>query len=482
MKILWLYGSNEMWDSINHWYHMDFANVLKQQPNVDLMAYGWNLETVWKELAPITFNPIITAKDLKAEFDFDVIIMDNKNRFFRDPRKKKTTQWLSDSFFDGMNNIPKIMIEGDYHQHKIQYLSEDWFMRTKIDLLLHRHVSNVKRSLIDFPYIKSGWLPCSVDINKFKPNPNIQRTPLVCFIGGWSPGLYTYRNIAAKNLAPSNLLKVYNQRLLGQDYIDCLQSYVSHLNCSSKYSITTAKMFEIMASGSVLLTDESDDYGLKELFVDESYCTYKRDGSDVIKKANLIINEPNYRDLVTNRAINCIKEKHTHEIRAKELIKTIETNFKISPSLPLKLWLIDKLCSTKELKELIQFKQPKSFDNAHITLQKESPKEPIIELTVEELYNKLISLNIKFWLLKETCFEVILYHKLPKNKLQIGVESEEIKELIENKVPCDKLSITIDPNRPIKKMIVNEKEINVPMPVTKYLERFTGKNWRDLNK
>jgi spore maturation protein CgeB len=88
-------------------------------------------------------------------------------------------------------------------------------------------------------------------------------------------------------------------------------------------------MFEIMASGSVLLTDEGDDYGLRELFVDDSYCTYKRDGSDIIKKAKLIINESGYRDLITKQAIKCITEKHTHKIRAKELIDIIEKNFKM---------------------------------------------------------------------------------------------------------------------------------------------------------
>ena len=446
MKILWLYGSNKKWDTINHWYHMDWVRIIKQQSNIELMAYGWNLEKVWNDLAPISFNSIITAKDLKKEFDFDVIIMDNKNRFLMNSEKNKTKMWLDKSFFNNLDNTPKIMIEGDYHQH-----TKYWYKEINVDLLLHRHVSNIKRSKIDFPYIKSMWLPCSVDINKFKPDTSIQRNQLICFIGGWAEGWYPYRNLAAKILNPTNLSKQYKNRLLGQNYITCLQSYVSHLSCSSKYNITTAKMFEIMASGSVLLTDEGIDYGLKELFTDESYCTYKRDGSDVIEKTKLIINEPTYRDLVTKRAIQCITEKHTHEIRAQELIDIIEKNFRIGNS----------LFAKKE----IPIKESKVFG----------------EYTKNKLYNQLISLDIKFWLLEDSCLEAIIYHKLTKNTLHIGVQSSEIKELIESKIQDNNLFITIEPDRKIKKVnIIHEKGIYVPMPVITYLKHFTGTNWKTL--
>jgi hypothetical protein len=230
-------------------------------------------------------------------------------------------------------------------------------------------------------------------------------------------------------------------------------------------------MFEIMASGSVLLTDEADDYGLKELFVDESYCTYKRDGSDVSEKASMIINDSAYRDSVTKKAVQCIQEKHTHETRAKELIAIITKNFKISNQLPFKLWLIDKLCSSNELHQIIKTKQPNLIINSNIEL----------ELTTNELFNLLISLNIKFWLLKETCLEAIIYRRLSQEKLIVGVQSSQIKEFVESKIQNHKLSIIVDSNRETKKMmIIHEQGIVVPKPVVGYLEKVFGKEFEKL--
>ena len=88
-------------------------------------------------------------------------------------------------------------------------------------------------------------------------------------------------------------------------------------------------MFEVMSSGGVLLTDKGNRYGLKKLFYKDTYCTYKRDGSDIVKKARMIINEPTYREHLTSRALKCIQERHTHEIRAQELLRILRREFNL---------------------------------------------------------------------------------------------------------------------------------------------------------
>jgi hypothetical protein len=223
-----------------------------------------------------------------------------------------------------------------------------------------------------------------------------------------------------------------------------------------------------MASGSVLFTDAAEDYGLSELFPNNSYCTYKRDGSTVIEKAKFIINEPAYRDSVTSKAVKCMQEKHTHEIRAKELIKIIEKKFNISESsLPLKLKMINKMCSIDEIQKILQIKQSNLPDTS-IALSNN-------KLTIYELYNKISSLNIKFWLLKESCLEVMLHCKLPENQLTIGVETSEIRELIKNTIQDDRVIIFIEPNRFVKKMMrIHENGILVPKPVVEYLAKLYG--------
>ena len=319
MKILWLYASEPLNDH-NHWYHLNFAKTINQQKDTELLAYGYGLEeTQYSNLVLIPFKIRLTAIDLHKIFPFDIIIMDNRYRFFRNPFK-----WNSSKFFN-LNNIPIVMIEGDFHLHKNEYLSNRWFLPNQINLILHRHYNNFLLGNKIFPQIKQIWFPCSVNTDIFKPNPLIKREPLICsLLYGFAPEVYPYRRMATKILEKEKLTKDYRYYLKDKKYPECLQSYISHINCSSIHHIDTAKMFEIMASGSVLFTDEGDDYGLQKLFPKNTYCTYNRNGNDVLFKGKKIINETAYRDYLTANGLQCINKKHTHNIRANELINIIK--------------------------------------------------------------------------------------------------------------------------------------------------------------
>lgn len=344
MKILWLYMYIPQY-SHNGWFHVDFARTIKTIPGIELMMYGFQTELGYPDLVKLPYNPNRQLSDIKKEFDFDIIVMDGKSRMFTallppiDTTRKYNIQegtrtrycWLPKDFYT-YNKVPKIILEGDYHQHKS---SRMWFVEAGIHSILHKHIFNVSKGQNELPSIQHQWLPASVDINIFKPNPKICKIEKICFVGTTNPNWYKYRNGAIKKLTKYNMIVTYKtytpgERRIGQDYVDCLQTYVSHLSCSTTVNITTAKMFEIMASGSVLLTDESDLYGLKELFPDGSYCTYKRNYENLIPLAKKIIKDSTFRNQITEKAITCIRSKHTHQIRAKELLNYIHNSFNIS--------------------------------------------------------------------------------------------------------------------------------------------------------
>jgi len=461
MKILWLYASMPQYDH-NHWYHMNFVKIIKQQNNVELLVYGYNLEKEYSDLATIHFNPNIKAIDLKKEFDFDIVIMDNRQRFFRN--------WDSSKFFNNTNNIPKIMIEGDFHLHKNEYLGDVWFKKSEINLILHRHYNNFILGQKILPEIKQIWFPCSVNTDIFQPNLNIERIPLIYPIHHkFAPKVYPYRELVTSILIQEKLVMCPKQKhLTGESYITCLQSYISHISDSSIYHVDVAKMFEIMASGSVLLTDEGDDYGLTRLFPSNSYCTYKRDGSNIIEKTKLIINDKDYSKNITENGIKCINQNHSHTIRARELINIIINYLKITNPLSVKLNIINNLCSAEEIQKIIKFKE---YTSNNTELEN---KITVSELSIEDIFNKQISLDIKFWLLRESCLEAVIYKRLSKNYLYIGVKSPEIKQLINNKIQSNKLSITVELNRKTKVGNLNGNKIFVPIPVVKYLSDLYG--------
>jgi hypothetical protein len=458
LNILWLYGSVPKFDEINHWYHVGFARTISKMPNINLMLYGYDMKKIYPDIAKIPFNENMTGKDLQKEFNFNVIIMDNKNRFAYSrtlkERKSKTPRrfWLKPEFFKGLNNIPKVMLEGDYHLHFRMNLPEErtWYADRGVDLLLVRHLTS-----LDYHKNKSisiKWFPCSVNSNIFKPNPKIQRIEKFCLVSGYGINYYPYRNTVGKMLETEGLADIYKKRFIGQDYIKNLQSYISHISGSSIRLITPAKMFEIMASGSVLLTDKGDEYGLKELFPKDSYCTYKRDYSNVIDIGKKIINEPEFREYTTKKALKCINERHTHEIRARELIDIITKKFGISyeNSLKPKQTLLNKIqnlffnTNNKEIliekpkieEKKVTIKEPENIKKEEVietikkNIEPDNQKNKEIISTKNEIkLKKLHDRGIEIYLLKDTCYNVLINNKVGET-LDIAVNREKIARKI----------------------------------------------------
>ncbi len=482
LKILWLYGSNHKFDKINHWYHLGFARILANKPNVNLMIYGYKMHQLHPDIAKIPFDEKKKGIDVKKEFDFDIVIMDNKNRFaftqtLKDRKAKKPRHfWLKPEFFDGLDNIPKVFLEGDYHLHFRMGRPEekDWYKKRKVDLLLVRHLT-----ALDYHKDKTipiQWFPCSVNDQIFKPNPNIKRKNKVCLISGYGINYYSYRNTAGKILEPVGLIDIYGERFIGDDYIKNLQSYICHLSGSSIRAITPAKMFEYMASGTLLLTDEGWEYGLKELFPDDTYVTYnKKTYYDLIPKVEKIINDKAFRQHTTKKALKCIKNKHTHEIRAQELLDIITKQFNITYKQPKnKFNLFGKInnliCNKNKTTDYAKIEATEMKPKITIDTKQEPKEESKIEKKIDvkkslkQLYNK----KIDICLLEDTCYNIIVNHEFG-DKLKIAVsDQKKAKRLLGDNFVFYKM-----PNR-VKKFIYEDMTFLVPCPIVTYLKTLFG--------
>ena len=483
LNILWLYGSVPKYDVINHWYHVGFAKIINSLPNVNLMLYGLDMEKLYPDLAKIPFDINITGQDIKKEFDFDVIIMDNKNRFAysrtKEERKARKARnfWLKPEFFDSLDNIPKVFLEGDYHLHFKMALPEEknWYQDMKVDLLLVRHLT-----ALGYHQDKSmpiQWFPCSVNTDIFKPNPIIQRKNKICLISGYGLGYYSYRNTAGKILEKEHLIDIYGKRFIGQNYITNLQSYICHLSGSSIRAITPAKMFEIMACGSVLFTDAGEEYGLKELFPDDSYVTYdKVEYSDVIEKGKKIINEPEFRNDMTTKALQCIKEKHSHEVRGRELIEIITKKFGITFKLENNnLNFIQRVFGLFLPKESTIVNPTPKLEEIPISIVNNLPNEnDDIEKANEHIIKKLLKRGIQVCLLKDTCYNAIINNKYGKI-LSIAVNNETLAK----KIVGDYFNFESFPKE-TKTYIFKDIAIQIPYPVISYLINLYSKDIRAL--
>jgi uncharacterized protein YkvS len=431
LKILWLFKYNPVWN-YNHWFHMDFAFELAKRQEIIVKTYGLNMSTGYPQLDLRTWGANIKLQQLKDEFDFDVIIMDGKSRM----EMYKEVLWLPRDF-DTFNKTPKIMLEGDYHNH--QY--HQWYAERGVNIILHRHKINKEKAEKDLPNIKHIWFPCSVDTDIFKPNPDISRIEKIGFTGGTNP-CYTYRVGASKILAKENLIHMCIKRRADKEYIKYLQSYVSHLNCSSTFNLDIAKMFEIMASGSVLLTDLCEENGVKELFNDNDYVTYKKDFSDLIIKAKQIINDKNYREIIIKNAMSTIEQRHTHKIRIEQLIDIITNNFNLPNymvSQEQKLTVMERIKKFFTSTPVIQITSVPDKTMLEIPSKQTEKKEVFFphildesddtEHTSEKIIRQLLKKNIKVCLLEDTAYNAIVNQKFGK-VLKIAVNNQELAKQI----------------------------------------------------
>lgn len=315
MKILWFYKYIADYD-FDNWLHLKFVEVMKTYPNVEVMTYGPDIHIGYPHLTTIPYDKNKTIEDIQKEFNFDAMILNTKSRMFMDynPHKQIAEgEWLPNRF--NLIDYPRIVIEEDYHYEH----SDSWYRENRINLILQRHRSQSLRQQT----VPMRWFPFSVDTSMFRPvsKPRHQK---ICFAGSMNHTVYQYRYNACEALRRAHLIDVFaNRQKYGIDYIDCLQEWISHISCSSTYRLSSAKMFEIMATGSALFTNENDD--LQHLFPPGSYYTYKDDCSNVVRVAREIINDTARREETVKRGLEAIHARHSHQVRINELLGIISS-------------------------------------------------------------------------------------------------------------------------------------------------------------
>lgn len=314
MKILWLYRYDKNYN-FDSFFHLDYARHVKQL-GYDLVAYGPELHKEYSDITPIEYTRRLTWDVLLDQIQPDVAILNTRSRawdYYSPFTGEMRGCWLP-AGFETSNRIPKVLIDEDSHYEK----DDDWVYNFGFGLTFQRHYSQAKRT--DWK-VKTKWLPFSVNTKVFMPNPRIKRINKVCFTGSMT-GAYTDRIKAVEQLKEAGLIDVFPTRVkVGKEYIKTLQSYSVCLSGASDYDICAAKNFEIMASGSILLTNYFS--GMEKLFDTDLVVEYRPDNLSIVVDTLLTMDQEE-RDNVAAAGINYIKTYHTDQIRTKQMIEIME--------------------------------------------------------------------------------------------------------------------------------------------------------------
>jgi hypothetical protein len=262
------------------------------------------------------------CKRLKIVQNFDVPLQLHYRRHKPDVILCYSSHHIPNKYFRDVK-CPKVMIEIDFH-HKLRDNNLRWYKRNGFDLIIQRGA--FKEKIFNIPTV---WLPFSVDHTIFRPpkDPNLKRKNVIGFMGS-ETAFYKQRKKALKLLENAGILErrksfggrkdLYSSNNnVYPNFLRTIKSGVTSTEIKSPHG----KTFEIMASGTVLLTPSF--HGSESLFESECYVEYKDDCSDVVEKAKKILHNNEFANRISSNALKEIRSKHTHKHRAKELYRYI---------------------------------------------------------------------------------------------------------------------------------------------------------------
>ena len=290
-------------------------NFLKMlQELCDLKIYGPGEYDKAPELAPYKFE-INDAKEIIKLFQPDVILIP----LWKDLKGVWVPEGIS------KHGIPVAVLEEDHYEYGYprEEITLNGYLHHEFHLIIRRHFYYQRQPL------NTVWLPFSASEKEFYPDESIPRKNIIGFAGTGIEGNvcrgHKIRQKAYKILLENNLLDKKHGKIVGAEYSKYLRSHTGSLACAgSTIHAPMAKCFEIILSGTALLTNMMENS--TELFGDKRcYFQYKDDCSDVVERAQEILNNPNKVDEVVYNAMNRVLSKHTDSKRVTELYNILNS-------------------------------------------------------------------------------------------------------------------------------------------------------------
>ena len=128
-----------------------------------------------------------------------------------------------------------------------------------------------------------------------------------------------------KNFFFNNIKKINQKPFFGKELFDYMKTFRFILNFHSDFDKNRAvnyRVFESLASGSLLFTDENLAQSL--LFKDKQHLVCYKDKEDLINKISYYNNNLSEANQIALNGYNLIKAKHTCDVRINDFIKILE--------------------------------------------------------------------------------------------------------------------------------------------------------------
>jgi tetratricopeptide (TPR) repeat protein len=174
--------------------------------------------------------------------------------------------------------------------------------------------------------LNAHWFPLAADTEIYKPIDQFKKYD-ISFVGNRNPSARAKRENILNLLGNHFNLKIFS----GDPFLSPAETAAVYnqsklvLN-ENLFPSVNLRLFEAMACGTVVLTEEND-VGLTNLFTDQKHIlTYNSE--NIIEKTDKYLNSKSTLDRIASRSSQLIIEKHSLKVRAEQLLQLFEATYK----------------------------------------------------------------------------------------------------------------------------------------------------------
>ena len=295
-----------------NWGHQLFKNEFAKQHDVTYYGEGF-----------AEFDPKLTVPQILKKLDkpFDIIL---------------TYEVKYSRFFEGLGeitDIPKVHIQIDYSAPikniKVFCFYENidkYLNRNKYDLIFTFVTRTVEDLKTNLKMEKVYFLPFCVDINKYK-NLNLKKDIDVMAVFVSVPIIYPTRKGVQKLVKELNI-KSFTKKVIQNNYIRVINRSKIFVHGNNRTGDLNMKYSEILACGTLFLTDKPRDFE-KEGFVDGKHLVLYKDLKDLKNKIKYYLEHDVEREQIAKQGMEFVRENHSCAVRVKQFTEIVRKEFNI---------------------------------------------------------------------------------------------------------------------------------------------------------
>lgn len=171
------------------------------------------------------------------------------------------------------------------------------------------------------------WLPLGCDLDTHLGNKDVPKEHEVTFVGNYNNGAHNRRTQLLGSLQFNVKLNV-KKNLWYRDITKEYENSYIIFNCSLAGDLNM-RVFEALASGSMVLTDNVDENGGSEFFQDGIHLKYYKNEKEMIEYAKYYLAHSNQRNIIAVAGQEEVLRNHTYTHRYHQYIKPALVEFNL---------------------------------------------------------------------------------------------------------------------------------------------------------